>query len=320
MFTKKVVIKLTVITVILCMLTSISSAVTGEQLLKVIFGGQKVYSDGVALEAKDNEGNVIEPFSYKGVNYYSINALAQAFGKKVTIDDKTKKILITSDASTYAVKYPQPVDAMNPKLDLSLINVDFSKVDAYKLERNNAAVDIVLEKEDNYLKLINQTWLDYNFPYTLKLFFLDGGRKIINFQTGGLPKLELTYSRQIIFVPAMPELGFNYPYYLVLPNKLNVDKNKGKKNYLFVETHNTGKVSDDLNFHINEAKKVAEGNSVTIADTLGLPRIVPIILRPDSTINGQYIYTHDLSRNTMLLESIKRSAGTGTGSFLTICM
>jgi len=39
----------------------------------------------------------------------------------------------------------------------------------------------------------------------------------VNFRTHGLPKLQLDGTKQRLFIPANPEAGFNYPYYLVLP-------------------------------------------------------------------------------------------------------
>ena len=318
MFSKRIASKVLMIIMGICLLTTTVYAATGEQLLKVIFNNQKIYVDGVQLQAKDTQGSSIEPFSYNGVNYYSVNALATAFGKTVTTDNKTNSILITSNANSQTVNYTLPVDVHNPKIKLDMIKVVYSSIDAFRLEYNGIKTNITLSNEDNSLKLQTDSWLNRYSNYTLKLFLNDGSRKIINFQTGGLPKLELTNSRQIIFVPAMPESGFNYPYYLVLPNKINVEKNKGNKNYLFVETHNTGKASDDLNFHIREALTIAQGNSATIADTLGLPRIVPILVRPKSTINNQYIYTHDLTRNTMILQEIKKTAGTYDDVFITM--
>ena len=79
---------------------------------------------------------------------------------------------------------------------------------------------------------------------------------------------------------------------------------------MFVETHNTGKVSDDYDFHIIEALMIAEGNSASIADQLGLPRIVPILVRPMSKLGQDYIYTHALTRPSIYLEQLKEKVGT----------
>jgi len=151
--------------------------------------------------------------------------------------------------------------------------------------------------------------LDYGTSYTLKIFINNGTRVLIKFKTGDLPKLTAEAGQMIYLIPAQPHKGFNYPYYLIMPKKSNVEKNKGKKKYLFVEVHNTGKVSDDLDFHIKEAYNVATSGSNYVADKLGLPRIVPVIVRPESPINGQYVYTHALSRNTIFIEDLKSQAG-----------
>ncbi len=253
-------------------------------------------------------------FLNNGTLYLPVKALADAFGARAEWDNVTKTASITLDnnvsPSDKTINYSPSVDALEPVLNNDVLKVDFSKVDAYRLESKGKKVDCRLESEGSSIKILIDTWLDYQAVYILKLFMNDGSRIIINFKTSGLPSPVPGNERKIIFVPAMPEKGFNYPYYMVIPSKINVYRNQGKKNYLFVETHNTGKVGDDLDFHIREAYTIAEGNSAPIAEALGLPRIVPIIVRPESLINGEPVYTHALSRNVIMLEHLKRAAGT----------
>lgn len=231
-------------------------------------------------------------------------------GGKYEWDSETKTVNIQI-ARSENIDYSKAVDITVPLLSISGLEISISNLDTYKFEKNGEKIEVQLEIQDDHIKLNTNTWLDYDTYYTLKLFMKDGSRKIIKFKTIGLPKLVVGNHRQIIYVPAMPDKGFNYPYYLVLPRKVNVAKNIGQKNYLFVEPHNTGKANDDLNFHINEAYMIAEGNSAITADELGLPRIVPIFVRPRTPIyDNQFVHTHALSRQTIYLEDLKKEAGT----------
>jgi hypothetical protein len=253
-----------------------------------------------------------EAFRYDGEVYAPVGDIAGALGAKYKWDQKSGTVDITMEPSarTIYINYPGTVDALDPMLELDAIEADVDAIDAFRLEKKGNVVNAQLGFENDMLVITPGGWLDYNTDYHLKLFMNDGNRIIIEFRTVGLPKLTADNKQRIIYVPADPSKGFNYPYYMVLPRKISVNLNKGKKNYLFVEPHNTGKVGDDLEFHINEALTVAQGNSAQIADALGLPRIVPILVRPETRIMDQWVYTHALSRNVIILDELKKQAGT----------
>ncbi|MFZ5827693.1 MAG: stalk domain-containing protein [Bacillota bacterium] len=270
-----------------------------------------------------------DTFLYDGTTYVPIQVAAEALGARVGWDDATKTLnLLTAATETSAqqcpetgttpataptqkaITYDRPVNYLEPTFGLGLLNLRPVQIEAVRLERDGKPVEVRSLLSIDTLTLKVENYLEPKTPYTLKLYLADGGRRVVRFQTSDLLALEPGNDQKIILVPAAPEKGFNYPYYLVLPSKKRVDLNKGKRNYLLVETHNTGQVGDSLTFHIAEAMKIAQSNSASIAEELGLPRIVPILVRPESTIHGQHIYTHALTRKTMLLEQYKRQAGT----------
>ncbi|MDF2891623.1 MAG: hypothetical protein K0R80_1990 [Clostridia bacterium] len=274
----------------------------------------EVYRNYITLKVNGNNVEV-DNFVVDGTTYIPLRAVSELLGMEVGWDQNTKTASInnsenisnTNDKNSTVIAYAEKLDYMTPKLKASILDININNIDSFTLEQNGKKVEIELKTSADFIELKHATFLDIDANYTLKLFLNDGSRKIINFNTiSGLPEIEADYSRKAIFVPAMPELGFNYPYYLVIPSKTNIERNKDKKNYLFVETHNTGKVNDNLDFHIKEALTIAQNNSAQIADTLGLPRIVPILVRPVSTFDGKYVYTHALTRNTMLLDRFKK--------------
>ena len=215
-----------VIIVIALLLTSLSASI-GEKQIKVVFRDIKVSLDGSVLVLKDAKGNILEPFLYNGTNYLPVRAVAEALGKDVGWDGLTSTILINSPGTSKDMTYPGTVDSQEPSFSLSKLGISEVMVDAYKLEQGNTVITSDLSFNDGQLLIEPSGFLDYNTAYTLKLFLKDGTRNMVRFTTGSLPLLTLGYSRKIIFVPAMPEEGFNYPYYLVLPTKTNVDKNAG---------------------------------------------------------------------------------------------
>lgn len=282
----------------LCLVASYVDAAGIKQSIEVLWNDVRFAVNGTAVAT--------DTLTYKGKTYVAVEAAAQALGGQTQWDEATRTLSLNLDSRSETVAYPDKVDALDPVLALSQLQIAPALVDAYKLEKAGATVPIQLEFDEALLRLKPDTWLEYQTAYTLKLFLSNGRRRIVRFETAGLPKLVPGYSPKIIFVPADPAKGFNYPYYLVLPTKQAIARNQGKRNYLFVETHNTGKTGDSLDFHIEEAMTIARNNSAPIAEAMGLPRIVPILVRPDSLFDGKAIYTHGLTRYTILLDQFKK--------------
>jgi hypothetical protein len=98
------------------------------------------------------------------------------------------------------------------------------------------------------------------------------------------------------FFEAKPQEGFNFPYYLFIPENVNSSDSL----YLIVEPNNSGFVDDDFDKHIEKARRTASlgfymGNYV--ARELNYPLLVPVF--PRSRSHWQ-IYTHALDRDAML--------------------
>ena len=94
-------------------------------------------------------------------------------------------------------------------------------------------------------------------------------------------------------IPADPQKGFSWPYYLYSPNLIK------KPAVLMVESNNTGTVSDDQTVHDTAAYNQIY-NKRYFADTLGVPFLVPTFPRPASDLTT---YTHALDRRTILTKT-----------------
>jgi len=97
------------------------------------------------------------------------------------------------------------------------------------------------------------------------------------------------------FVKANPGKGFNYPYFLFLPDGISTSKEL----FLIIEPNNSGFVDDDLTKHIEKAERTASkdfylGNYV--AQELKYPLLVPVFPRSKTQWK---IYTHALDRDVM---------------------
>lgn len=99
-------------------------------------------------------------------------------------------------------------------------------------------------------------------------------------------------------VDADPDLGFEYPYFLHVP-----DAYTGERPMLVTPT-NTGQPSDDVAVHSDAAEKQAsEGFSRHVADELGVPLLHPVFPRPVSDPVDWTHSVHQLCAKTMRIES-----------------
>ncbi|MBW6537544.1 MAG: hypothetical protein K0B11_21225 [Mariniphaga sp.] len=83
---------------------------------------------------------------------------------------------------------------------------------------------------------------------------------------------------ELIFTEARTENGFNFPYFLFIPDKMSVQNEQ----VLIVEPNNSGFVSDDLKKHIEKAKRTASLEFYTgnyVARKLKYPLLVPVFPR-----------------------------------------
>lgn len=101
---------------------------------------------------------------------------------------------------------------------------------------------------------------------------------------------------EVILIKENNSKGFNYPYYLFIPDDLSELQHK----YLVVEPNNSGVVTDDFEEHVGRAKSNAKNDFFLgnyTARALGFPLLVPVFPRAKST---SQIYTHSLDRDVML--------------------
>ena len=100
---------------------------------------------------------------------------------------------------------------------------------------------------------------------------------------------------------AAPDRGFNFPYYLFIPDNLSAANNNDRSLSLIVIPNNTGKINDDFAVHEDDVKqKIAQIGPALASSGITSPVLIPVFPRPASE---NRIYTHSLDRDTMTAES-----------------
>ena len=101
---------------------------------------------------------------------------------------------------------------------------------------------------------------------------------------------------ELSYVEEKPTNGFNYPYYLFIPENMDINDSV----YVIVEPNNTGFVSDNFSRHKIGAKKLItneETLGVYVSDALNYPLLIPVFPRPETNWE---IYTHALDRDAVV--------------------
>jgi len=97
----------------------------------------------------------------------------------------------------------------------------------------------------------------------------------------------------IIEVESNSEKGFNFPYFLFVPDTAD----KSRELHLLVETNNTGTSSDDFDVHREKALDLVKRSYPNrMARELSVPLLVPVFPRPRTNWQA---YTHALDRDTL---------------------
>lgn len=173
-------------------------------------------------------------------------------------------------------------------------------IDGVSIELNGKLVNANININKNILTIspFEYEYFKDEKTYTIRLFTRNNKRYEFNVKATNLAKLDFTQDN-LIKIPANPDKGFNYPYWLFVPRGANVSDYKR----LVVEPNNTGRVSDFLQIHDREARICAIGASqgAHASEWLKIPLLVPVFPRPETDWWDNYYHT--LSRDVMLQKS-----------------
>ena len=106
-----------------------------------------------------------------------------------------------------------------------------------------------------------------------------------------IEKLDLS-DKRLCRVSENPTKGFNFPYYLLIPENISLDK----PIYLLVEPNNTGIDNSFKSLDRNAKESIETCSGSSVARKLKIPLLMPVFPRPGGTL-----YTHALDRETLLI-------------------
>lgn len=77
----------------------LAMAKSGTESIEVLYDNIKIYIDNVLTEAKDADGDTVEPFVYNGTTYLPVRGVAEAMDSEVEWDGETKSVYIWHDVA-----------------------------------------------------------------------------------------------------------------------------------------------------------------------------------------------------------------------------
>lgn len=215
-----------------------------------------------------------------------------------------------ASSSWKTLNYPEKLDYENPTISLKELSIPKDQIVGVNIDLNNKNIPMGYEIKDDQLNITLLDNLNLNTEYIVKIFLSDGNRYKIKVRTIKEPSFRYKGKKMIIKVPAMPEKGFYWPYFLVLPSNEFEKENENYKKYVMVDTTNSHISTQDYKGScLNKVKSDLENNctlSGYMAEHLNTPLLFPAFPRPDAYYYSEKdgfnnIYTHALDRDTAML-------------------
>lgn len=196
--------------------------------------------------------------------------------------------------------------------------VDYSKVDGAVIEINNKYIPVEVDITGRKTMTITPVHhYEPNKTYTLKVFLNNGKRYKMTFTTTNdlntlIEKLPSKQGETVYRVPAMPEKGFNFTYYIRLPQE-GMDRkndNASAKRYILMDTANSGPGNEAATeYWVKDTLQNFGQYSVMIANELNMPMIMPATPRTHVQYKDEHgewnnIDEHSFDRDTARMEQL----------------
>lgn len=253
----------------------------------------------------------VDNFMVGDTPYVPLVDVAELLGMDVTYDLKSRTAAATNKPSaTQVTRLSTMVDPFKPSFDLTAMGLTPGMLNGVGLEVGGSLVPVPYWFAGDRLTIGDHgsgLALELNRNYVLNLFARNKTSHRVEFTTAGLPELTSTGQRRVIFVPAMPEKGFHWPYFLALPSDRYKAENQQAKRHLVVDITNTG-VSNDVSEMLRKTRSAVDGRqmlSLDIAEELWAPALIAAFPRPNITYYAggmwHFPYTHSLDRTSATL-------------------
>ncbi|SIS64883.1 Ig-like domain-containing protein [Salimicrobium flavidum] len=225
------------------------------------------------------------------------SALQESITMDFTVGDEP-------ESEKSVIEAEEKVDSYEPVIDLETAGISENSVSYAALKRKGEQVhkEYILENGGLRFKTTGGLQpLDLNTDYQLYIHMDNGSSHLINFTSSGFPDVPTDTDGGMVLIPAMPEKGFNYPYFLKFPSERNAANHQGKDRHLIVRPNNSGAVYNYKETLI-KTRAEARGHQLTkTGDRLNLPVMTPVLPRPWFRYNEGYFTTDALDRYTVTL-------------------
>jgi len=194
---------------------------------------------------------------------------------------------INSSVVSYAdLKVTGTLNAIGESTITLSQNLENEKFDAISLNIENKIVGAKLSISGNILTVNPTDYLDGDATYTIKIITKSGKRYSFKTISNSISDAVKTNYPDcyLLEVSQKPQKGFNYPYFLLIPNGIT---NNTDKKYMMVEPNNSQSMSDSLEYNEDEAKEIVYAHGILhsgaggyiVANNLKTPLLVPIFPR-----------------------------------------
>ncbi len=252
----------------------------------------------------------------------------------VTVNDKisdTEGQEVEVNGSEFLESEPRIIeldDYSKPLINYAELGVDRSEIYGvmFKVNSESSEFNYKLTTEG----LVWDQYLDFGEAQEITIVKSTGGFVNLMVVANSIPTIlpvqdirdnNHENSRQIIYMPSNPDKGFNFPYYIFIPdNEMDfVDRvGNGKytpintnKKYLIFEMINTGYTSKAMGLLedvvISDQDMGTYGNNIT--SMLKYPTVVPVVPRTGVTLEmdgfgTSQLYEHSLDRVSLYLKEL----------------
>lgn len=213
-----------------------------------------------------------------------------------------------------------PINYTEGVIHLKSLGIDTYDIIGLDLLIGNKRANVKYIISGENIKILEE--LQVNSEYGLRVI-TTSHKYLIKLKTKDLPNITKTGETIVVRVPAMPEKGFKWPYYLRIPSDTYRNFNDNKRNYLMVDMVNDNGRLEGLERKIKNNMLAGNGMSVGMAEATMTPLIIPIVPKSlaaynagedsydDNKRDDNLVYEHQLDRDTAILKELLKDPKIG---------
>lgn len=248
---------------------------------------------------------------YEGTTYVPLKIMTEMIGGTVGWNGETRTASVmvnnsNTDSNQVASSSKNILleGFTNPVISYASLGVNKDEIYGVVFKNTDTPISYSLTDEG----LVWEKNLSLNESQEIIVLLIDGTQLTRNLKSDKLSKITIKDDYQVLYIPAMPEKGFNFPFMLRVQGNGRTVTATGKK-YLMVDSTNGGSgeqvAYDFVEGCMNDRKQMTG----VVAEQLGYPLMMPILPR-----NGVFIemdgsgtsntYEHALDRDSVYIREL----------------